>query len=328
MTFRRMLLTATAAGTLMLSALTAAAPARAAERQIWGCPRGEVCVYTLDGWTKQTPEATYGAYGYNLLHDQFGRHVVFNNQYGYAGAYLCTGSGGGCGPEVAVNGAVVYDLTPINSIRLTETGGKGGEQVVKQPTSDVDKWWTVSLDDRGDKFVNFDFNWGGSDRPDMTKVDWPVNLVFVSRGKISTSIVKNVVAAEFKELGGAMHAFLQESKWDDDHGRKIYPGKCGKEGPEADANFHFRVYGPDGEGAMSHPAYGNFVVATAHIDFRENCSSGPAWFGMSEIAETYVAGAFEKMGKRVEWNKIPLKNAEDLGNRFNNGYATVVHLDN
>jgi hypothetical protein len=121
-----------------------------------------------------------------------------------------------------------------------------------------------------------------------------------------------------------MHAWLAPGgirQWDSDKGAKKYDGEC-RSGE--DTNYHFRVYGPDGEGHLTDDVFKNFVVATSHIDHRENCSTGK-WFGRSEEAEKYIAGMFESHGLWVEYDRLNLGNS--WGDGVSNGYATVVHLD-
>jgi hypothetical protein len=97
------------------------APAKAAAGGTYqGCPYGAVCIYPRDkGWNNGKPSNIYWSYGVHKLVNQVGVHMVFNNQYGGASAYLCkTYSGTNCPwyyPQYTANN---YDLTPINSIKL------------------------------------------------------------------------------------------------------------------------------------------------------------------------------------------------------------------
>lgn len=301
-------------------------PATAAGRQVWGCPQGSVCFYSSNGWLHATPGATVSGYGDHKVPFTAGVGFVFNNQGGSDGATLCTAQSD-CGADVAVNGARTYDPATTSTVRLSAGGGTGGEQAGARPA-----WSMATVDGAGDAFATFDFDWRKLP-PEVTPgqmatyPDWPVNLIFVSSGRISTSKVKDAVRDAFQHKGGPMHTMVRDQgTWDEDSGAKIYPGTCGRD--DDDNNPHFRVYAPDGEGSLTKPAFGNFVVATSHIDHRENCTSGDrSWTGRSEMAETYIAAVFAAHGYRVEWNKIPLHNAEDDADRFNNGYATVVHLD-
>ncbi|HEU5155773.1 MAG TPA: PKD domain-containing protein [Streptosporangiaceae bacterium] len=210
-----------------------------------------------------------------------------------------------------------------------------------QPAVPYDIEKLVSLDgppmSRGDDFFNWDANWNDPGKPETSnKVDWPVNLIFVSKTGISTPDVKQEVDGDFPVEGSTMHELLwyQEDgewhiEWDSDNGRKQFKQTCvdGEEGKPY--NYHFRLYGPHGNGSLHHPDYGSFVVGTSHIDYREGCESGEHWSGRSESAEAYIAGVFEQHGKWVEKDKIWLDNAMDTeaDPDVSDGYATVVHLD-
>lgn len=225
----------------------------------------------------------------------------------------------------------------------------------KDKIYDVEQWVTLdgplatNPDGRGDRFLNFDANWdedgdGTGDKDggppnSHSWVDWPVNLVFVSDdpGLVSTSKVKDLIGDEFGTNGGPMHAFLSyssggewHSEWDVDKGRKMFASTCDDEGHPTgnpDKNYHFRIYGPLGEGTLYHYDYGNFVIATSHIDYREHCENARS--GWSEVAEGYFADVFEQRGLWVERKKIWLGNAIDTPDDpgVSDGYATVVHLD-
>jgi hypothetical protein len=210
---------------------------------------------------------------------------------------------------------------------------------------DLERWATLDgplesvPDGRGDRFLNFDANWRDGKDHTSKKLDWPINLIFVSRdpSKVSTSRVKAVVATSsaagvpaFVNSGSEMHALLEQGgvqKWDTDRGRKLFDSTCDSNGLAVapDRNFHFRVYGPDREGKLFPPDYGYFVVASSHIDFRENCKDG--WSGESEEAEGFIANAFAQRNLWVERNRLPLGNPLTAGVDRSDGYATIVHLD-
>jgi hypothetical protein len=110
----------TAAVAPAAQAAEAQVPAKTAAGTYQGCPYGAVCIYPRDtGWNNGHPSNIYYSYGVHKLSNQIGVHMVFNNQYGGASAYLCkTYSGTDCPwyyPQYTANN---YDLTPINSIKL------------------------------------------------------------------------------------------------------------------------------------------------------------------------------------------------------------------
>ncbi len=227
----------------------------------------------------------------------------------------------------------------------TVEGAQGVVAGVEDPNTpfDIEQW--VTLQGQGDAFMNYDFNWNEKDggKPyTNNKIDWPVNLVFVSSSgvirnssdKLSTSAVKRVVQNEFKGSGGPMRAALEHksgtsevhTEWDEDSGRKVFQETdCSVS--SSDYNYHFRIYGPDGEGTLSHPEYGKFLIATSHVDFREQCGESQRWFGNSEEAEAYIAQRFYEHDLWVERDRVPLSNFIRDGRYRSNGYATVIHMD-
>ena len=91
-----------------------------AASSLHGCPSGAVCIYPQDaGYNGDRPSDVYWSYGPHKLYNQYGTHMVVNNQYGGALATLCTGSDGtGCIDWLPAGGAVPAYLTPYNSIKL------------------------------------------------------------------------------------------------------------------------------------------------------------------------------------------------------------------
>ena len=60
-----------------------------------GCPYGAVCIYPQNaGWNNGQPSDFFYSYGAHNLSNQYGTHVVFNNQYGGATATLTPSSSG------------------------------------------------------------------------------------------------------------------------------------------------------------------------------------------------------------------------------------------
>lgn len=90
-----------------------------------GCPYGAVCVYPDASWNGGRPSLVFWSYGGHNLSNQYGKHRVFNNQYGGAHAWLCEQyNGTNCTPfpkgyPIEQYTYVDYNLTPINSILLT-----------------------------------------------------------------------------------------------------------------------------------------------------------------------------------------------------------------
>lgn len=104
-----------------VAATTAGADgAQAAGSTVEGCAYGDVCIYPENaGWNGGHPSQSYTKYGAHNLTDQFGNHLIYNNQSGGATMRTCTGyDGTGCQGYLKANTYMVKDLTPINSITL------------------------------------------------------------------------------------------------------------------------------------------------------------------------------------------------------------------
>ena len=115
--FRRLAAVSLATGALVMAGATSAQAVETWE----GCPAGAVCVYPEGtGFNNGRPSHAFFSYGAHNLENQFGVHIVSNNQVDGAKARTCTGFNGtgDCqgvmGPQTFVN----KDLTPINSIVL------------------------------------------------------------------------------------------------------------------------------------------------------------------------------------------------------------------
>ena len=85
-----------------------------------GCPYKAVCIYPRDkGWNNGHPSNVYWSYGVHKLYNQVGNHIVFNNQSGKAGVWLCKGSNGtNCPSYLKPWTYHNFNLTPINSLKL------------------------------------------------------------------------------------------------------------------------------------------------------------------------------------------------------------------
>lgn len=96
----------------------------------FGCPSQYVCLYTgTAGSVPSGPHTDYKYYGYDNFSNVLGQHWIVNNQTGGAKVYPCLGYGGtNCSTYsflpngqhyIAAGWGVRFDLTPVNSIRLT-----------------------------------------------------------------------------------------------------------------------------------------------------------------------------------------------------------------
>lgn len=82
------------------------------------CPSGYVCIYS--GTTKSS-SITYEFYTYGVhkIYNQYGSHLVFNNQTQAAVVFLCNDAA--CNDIQGSEGAGAWDvwnLTPINAVQL------------------------------------------------------------------------------------------------------------------------------------------------------------------------------------------------------------------
>lgn len=107
-----------AAGVMVTAGLTTSAQAAGGTYE--GCPYTAVCIYPQNaGWNGGHPSLFYYSFGAHNLSNQFGNHVIFNNQSGGATMRTCTGSNGtGCQGYLGAYQYMTKNLTPINSITL------------------------------------------------------------------------------------------------------------------------------------------------------------------------------------------------------------------
>jgi hypothetical protein len=112
-------LTVVAAVTLVAAI---SAPSAEAAGTKYGCPYGAVCIYPQNAELTAGPEpgGIYYSYGPHNLVNQYGYHIIYNNQYGGAGFKVCLDyNGGRCSGVARATGPYPpYNLTPINSIVL------------------------------------------------------------------------------------------------------------------------------------------------------------------------------------------------------------------
>src|SRR5262245_37454992 len=77
------------------AAMTVGATSAQAVETWEGCPAGAVCVYPEGaGFNGGRPSHAFFSYGAHNLQNQFGRHIVSNNQVDGARARTCTGFNG------------------------------------------------------------------------------------------------------------------------------------------------------------------------------------------------------------------------------------------
>lgn len=194
---------------------------------------------------------------------------------------------------------------------------------------------------KADKFSNYDFL---DETYSRTNVDWAVDLIFAHGGDINR--VKNQLDDPFSEsrtrvdppgaepvdIGPSpKYMFLRDHpgidswEWDSDAGRKTHLCQTEDE-PNV---FHYRIYAPRDTDHFFNQKWGNYSVATAHIDHNE-CTTG--WFGKSETAERMVAYHSTRVFEngRVFPDKVWLRNPE-LSSKvvhwwLNDGKATFINI--
>jgi hypothetical protein len=236
-----------------------------------------------------------------------------------------------------------------------------------------------------DSFWNYDFK--TDDHAPWTlearqRVDWPISLVFW--GNVDVRTAKDIWNRGFSTniafyLASPMYARVWDRfdpnqpvydrprlpVWDRDRG--AYLGRPGLVfACVVDTRkWHYRVYAPaperGGADRMYNPAWGYYVIAATHIDFKEEC--GDAWSGNTEAAEHKVALAAPGHTHEIEktiWFPIPTTICEEvddpwrvedatthvrqedtlrlfnadrrgrIGRHFymNNGMATMIRVDN
>lgn len=187
----------------------------------------------------------------------------------------------------------------------------------------------------GDYFLNYD---GARDGRSATR-DWPVTMIFWDDASVNR--VKSFYDDQrgYNRRGGYMYEGYRRRvngvyirpRFDGDKGKKT---AC----DSAAQDNHFRVYG-DYTDRFSDPRYGDFVVATTHIDRGEGTEPsdpcyGMKYFGFSEDVEDDMAD-LAKSSYTVREDHKKLYNKESLyldtsgvdkHYWFNNGYATIVKM--
>jgi hypothetical protein len=161
--------------------------------------------------------------------------------------------------------------------------------------------------------------------------DWPVSLVFTGHATVA-KVKAALRSAGFTHAG--------EQRWlgygtaggqrrlDGDRGVKT---ACDANGTDV----HLRLYAPSKPDHFTDPRFGSVVVATAHLDRGEACTTPPRLFGFSEEAERRVADvAAHQLHWRVRRDALPLHNAQpyhrDLAAPdhlwWSDGRATLINV--
>jgi hypothetical protein len=161
----------------------------------------------------------------------------------------------------------------------------------------------VRLSERGPAFLAYD----GAPGLGRAGRDWPVSLIFA--GHASVGKVKRALATVGYTRRGhtgylAYGTASGRVRFDADRGLKT---ACASDGTDV----HLRLYAPPAADRFADPEYGSFVVATAHLDRADGCSTAPTLFGFSEEAERRIAATVAaRLGWRVQRNRIALGNGE------------------
>ncbi|MBI5104434.1 MAG: hypothetical protein HZB46_05510 [Solirubrobacterales bacterium] len=163
----------------------------------------------------------------------------------------------------------------------------------------------VRLSERGPAFLAYDGT------PDFRAAgrDWPVSIVFagaatVPKVKAALRSVGFTRRGEIRFL--AYRVGASSPRFDGDRGLKT---ACDANGTDV----HVRLYAPSRTDRFQDPEYGSVVIATAHLDRADGCSTPPKLFGFSEEAEGRIAGlAARRLRWRVRPDHLDLGNAEPL----------------
>ena len=185
----------------------------------------------------------------------------------------------------------------------------------------------VRLSPRGPAFAAYD----GTPALGPTGRDWPVSLVFTGHATVG-SVKRALRAAGFGHVGERRSLAYGGPggtvRFDSDRGVKT---ACDSNGTDV----HLRLYAPPGADHFTDPRFGSVVVATAHLDRGESCTTPPRLFGFSEEAERRVADALaRRVGWRVQHDAVALGNPEpyrrDLAAPdhvwWSNGRATLIRV--
>jgi hypothetical protein len=161
----------------------------------------------------------------------------------------------------------------------------------------------IRLSERGPAFLAYD---GAPDFATGNR-DWPVSLIFAGHASVG-KIKRALRVVGFTRSGHARYLGYRTGsgspRFDGDRGLKT---PCGADGTDV----HLRLYAPSATDHFTDPDYGSVVVATAHLDRADGCSTPPTMFGFSEEAERQIAAIVaHRLGWRVQRNRLALGNAE------------------
>jgi hypothetical protein len=191
----------------------------------------------------------------------------------------------------------------------------------------------------GDYFYNYDFKYDSTVA--NTTVDWPVNFLFT--GNATKTKAKNSTCFNYTGSLQYMRVFTNGVLQTDSNG-----GTKSTNGGN-NISLHMRLYGQPntlspgyahqgslGNGAVSHPTYGYFVVGTSHKDYYEGVGGPNQQYGDSEDAETQIRAVIGVCkGYLTSANNISMGNYQystqtDLDGYphvwANNGLATRVYV--
>lgn len=150
-------------------------------------------------------------------------------------------------------------------------------------------WTASSLSVAGadeDRFYTYDFE---SSKASVRTCDWPVTIIFW--GNASVAKVKQALSSSLPISGNTMYAFVADTTR-----KRATLDRVSDSGVKSfslSRALHVRVYA-DADGRLTNATFGNYVIATTHLDLNE-LSANPV-YGYSEQAaaeiEALCASAF------------------------------------